>query len=66
MSDLGELNLPKTCQTDFPDPDDILTFKLIISPDEVRKTVFCQRENGSKVKCFVQDLYKPGVNQWEC
>lgn len=38
IADLTELVLPKTCQTDFPDPDDTLNFKLIISPDEVRKT----------------------------
>ncbi|KAF4529730.1 hypothetical protein B566_EDAN017734 [Ephemera danica] len=31
---LNELNLPKTCDTEFPDPDDLLNFKLIISPDE--------------------------------
>lgn len=42
IADLTELVLPKTCQTDFPDPDDTLNFKLIISPDEVRKT-FQQR-----------------------
>ena len=34
--DIAELNLPKTCQLDFPDPDDLLNFKLIICPDEVR------------------------------
>lgn len=32
--DINELNLPKTCSTEFPDPDDLLNFKLIISPDE--------------------------------
>ncbi|CAB3254753.1 unnamed protein product [Arctia plantaginis] len=32
--DLNELNLPKTCSTEFPDPDDLLNFKLIICPDE--------------------------------
>lgn len=32
--DINELNLPKTCNTEFPDPDDLLQFKLIISPDE--------------------------------
>jgi ubiquitin-conjugating enzyme E2 M len=31
---LNELNLPKTCATDFPDADDLLNFKLIICPDE--------------------------------
>lgn len=34
FSDLNELNLPKTCSTEFPDPDDLLNFKLIICPDE--------------------------------
>lgn len=34
ISDLNELNLPKTCNTEFPDPDDLLHFKLIICPDE--------------------------------
>lgn len=33
--DIAELNLPKTCQLEFPDPDDLLNFKLVISPDEV-------------------------------
>ncbi|EDX09657.1 GD13010 [Drosophila simulans] len=31
---INELNLPNTCATDFPDPNDLLNFKLIISPDE--------------------------------
>ena len=35
MADIAELNLPKTCQLDFPDPDDLLNFRLIICPDEV-------------------------------
>jgi len=35
--DINELNLPKTCGTEFPDPDDLLSFKLIICPDEVSK-----------------------------
>lgn len=33
-ADINDLNLPKTCTTEFPDPDDLLTFKLIICPDE--------------------------------
>jgi len=37
FSDINELNLPKTCGTEFPDPDDLLSFKLIICPDEVSK-----------------------------
>lgn len=34
QKDITELNLPKTCWTDFPDPNDLLNFKLIICPDE--------------------------------
>jgi ubiquitin-conjugating enzyme E2 M len=34
QKDLAELNLPKTCQMDFPDPNDLLNFKLVITPDE--------------------------------
>lgn len=34
LPDINELTLPKTCATDFPDPDDLLNFKLIICPDE--------------------------------
>jgi len=32
--DINELELPKTCKTEFPDPDDLLSFKLMIFPDE--------------------------------
>jgi hypothetical protein len=32
--DINELELPKTCRTEFPDPDDLLNFKLVIAPDE--------------------------------
>jgi len=32
--DINELELPKTCKTEFPDPDDLLSFKLKIFPDE--------------------------------
>eukprot|EP00095_Tigriopus_kingsejongensis_P001154 snap_masked-scaffold628_size122696-processed-gene-0.19 protein:Tk01154 transcript:snap_masked-scaffold628_size122696-processed-gene-0.19-mRNA-1 annotation:"ubiquitin-conjugating enzyme e2m" len=32
--DINELELPKTCRTEFPDPDDLLNFQLVISPDE--------------------------------
>jgi len=34
QKDLSELQLPKTCQTEFPDKDDLLNFKLTIEPDE--------------------------------
>lgn len=32
--DITNLNLPTNCSTDFPDPDDLLNFKLVICPDE--------------------------------
>lgn len=32
--DLTELELPDTMKTDFPDPSDVLNFKLTITPDE--------------------------------
>jgi len=35
VADINELSLPKTCQIDFPDSNDLLTFKLSICPDEV-------------------------------
>ena len=34
VSDLTELELPKTMKTDFPDPADVLNFTLTIEPDE--------------------------------
>ena len=33
--DINELELPKTCRTQFHNPDDLLNFKLFIFPDEV-------------------------------
>jgi hypothetical protein len=33
-SDLGELSLPKTVKMEFPNVDDVLNFKLAITPDE--------------------------------
>lgn len=41
FTDLADLNLPKTCQMDFPDPDDLLNFSLVIMPDEVGKYNQC-------------------------
>jgi len=32
--DITDLTVPKTCQIEFPDKDDLLNFKLIIFPDE--------------------------------
>jgi len=47
FSDINELNLPKTCGTEFPDPDDLLSFKLIICPDEVSKY-----SSGATYSCY--------------
>eukprot|EP00093_Oithona_nana_P004166 04166.XXX_155848_156459_1 [CDS] Oithona nana genome sequencing. len=32
--DINDLELPKTCSTEFPDVNDLLNFRLVISPDE--------------------------------
>ncbi|KAL6031392.1 hypothetical protein STEG23_007033 [Scotinomys teguina] len=48
MEDINELNLPKTCDISFSDPDDLLNFKLVICPDEgfyKRKFVFSFTES---------------------
>jgi ubiquitin-conjugating enzyme E2 M len=34
MKDIAELTLPKTCTTEYPNKDDLLNFKLHITPDE--------------------------------
>ena len=34
VKDFSDLNLPSTCRTFFPNKDDLLNFKLIISPDD--------------------------------
>lgn len=71
LTDISELNLPKTCATDFPDPDDLLNFKLIISPDEGfyrdGRFVFNFRVGSNypheppKVKCSTQ-VYHPNID----
>ncbi|XP_023028725.1 NEDD8-conjugating enzyme UbcE2M isoform X2 [Leptinotarsa decemlineata] len=70
--DINELNLPKTCTTEFPDPDDLLTFKLIICPDEgfyrTGRFIFSFKVGPSypheppKVKCETQ-VYHPNIDQ---
>ena len=50
--DIAELNLPKTCQLEFPDPDDLLNFKLIICPDEVRLNFVLLRISGPLAQNF--------------
>ncbi|CAK9299395.1 unnamed protein product [Gordionus sp. m RMFG-2023] len=34
QKDINELNLPPNCEIEFPDPDDLLNFKIILCPDE--------------------------------
>ncbi|XP_030757718.1 NEDD8-conjugating enzyme Ubc12 isoform X1 [Sitophilus oryzae] len=70
--DLSELNLPKTCSTEFPDPDDLLNFKLVICPDEGfykgGRFIFSFKVGPNypheppKVKCETQ-VYHPNIDQ---
>lgn len=69
--DLNELQLPPTCNTIFPDPNDLLNFKLIICPDEGfykggRFTFTFKVGQGyphepPKVKCDVM-IYHPNID----
>eukprot|EP00795_Rhopilema_esculentum_P011464 gene11464-21673_t len=58
QKDLNELQLPKTCQTEFPDPDDLLNFKLVICPDEVGPNY---PHEPPKVKCETM-VYHPNID----
>ncbi|KTG06706.1 hypothetical protein cypCar_00023327 [Cyprinus carpio] len=58
QKDINELNLPKTCEMVFPDPDDLLNFKLIISPDEVGQGY---PHDPPKVKCETM-VYHPNID----
>ncbi|KIY52738.1 E2 ubiquitin-conjugating enzyme [Fistulina hepatica ATCC 64428] len=71
QKDLTELDLPKTMQTHFPDPSDLLNFTLTITPDEgmykggAFKFSFAINTNyphePPKVKCL-QTIYHPNVD----
>ncbi|CAD7004638.1 nedd8-conjugating enzyme Ubc12 [Ceratitis capitata] len=71
QKDINELNLPKTCATEFPDPNDLLNFKLTICPDEGfyrnGRFVFSFRVGPNypheppKVKCETQ-VYHPNID----
>jgi len=71
QKDLSELQLPKTCQTTFPDKDDLLNFKLTIEPDEGfykdGRFVFTFKIGPSypheppKVKCETK-VYHPNID----
>lgn len=70
-SDLSELSLGSTMKTDFPDPDDILNFSLILTPDEglykggVFHFSFAISQNfphePPKVKCK-EKIYHPNID----
>ena len=69
--DINELELPKTCRTEFPDPDDLLSFKLLISPDEVyEREIFSVRileiltiSEATHLICFEPNQQK-GALMW--
>ncbi|XP_003730859.1 NEDD8-conjugating enzyme Ubc12 [Strongylocentrotus purpuratus] len=71
QKDLSDLNLPKTCQIEFPDNDDLINFKLSISPDEGfyknGKFMFCFKVSQNypheppKVKCETM-VYHPNID----
>ncbi|KAI9805734.1 MAG: Chitin synthase, class 2 [Piccolia ochrophora] len=71
QKDLSELSLGNTMRTDFPNPDDILSFTLTIDPDEGMykggSFVFSFNINQNfphdppKVKC-TQKIYHPNID----
>ncbi|XP_053308232.1 NEDD8-conjugating enzyme Ubc12 [Spea bombifrons] len=71
QKDINELNLPKTCEIEFPDHDDLLNFKLVICPDEgfykAGKFVFSFKvgqgypHDPPKVKCETM-VYHPNID----
>lgn len=71
QKDLADLSLPHTCKTEFPDPNNLLNFKLFIMPDEgfYRNGRFCFQFTISnnypheppKVKCLTQ-VYHPNID----
>ncbi|XP_009884268.1 PREDICTED: NEDD8-conjugating enzyme Ubc12 [Charadrius vociferus] len=71
MADINELNLPKTCEIDFSDQDDLLHFRLLICPDEGfykgGKFVFSFKvgqgypHDPPKVKCETM-VYHPNID----
>ncbi|KAG8434175.1 hypothetical protein GDO86_012522 [Hymenochirus boettgeri] len=71
QKDINELNLPKTCEIEFSDHDDLLNFKLVICPDEgfykAGKFVFSFKvgqgypHDPPKVKCETM-VYHPNID----
>ncbi|NXH18485.1 UBC12 enzyme, partial [Bucco capensis] len=70
-TDINELNLPKTCEIDFSDQDDLLHFRLLICPDEGfykgGKFIFSFKvgqgypHDPPKVKCETM-VYHPNID----
>lgn len=70
--DINEMSLPRTCKLDFPDPDDLLNFKLIIMPDEGYyktgrftfsfKILPTYPHEPPKVRCETQ-VYHPNIDK---
>jgi ubiquitin-conjugating enzyme E2 M len=71
QKDLTEMELPDTMRTEFPDPADVLNFRLVIEPDEGMykqgsfQFTFAIDTNyphePPKVKC-TQKIYHPNVD----
>eukprot|EP00117_Sycon_ciliatum_P002229 scpid84414/ scgid7554/ NEDD8-conjugating enzyme Ubc12; NEDD8 carrier protein; NEDD8 protein ligase; Ubiquitin-conjugating enzyme E2 M len=69
--DVNELTLPSTCEVDFPDPNNLLDFQLIICPDEGfhrgGRFVFSFKisqgypHEAPKVKCLTK-VYHPNID----
>ncbi|NXH64716.1 UBC12 enzyme, partial [Rhabdornis inornatus] len=65
--DINELNLPKTCEIDFSDQDDLLHFRLLICPDEVGTRLVTSPvgqgypHDPPKVKCETM-VYHPNID----
>ncbi|KAG5462859.1 MAG: ubiquitin-conjugating enzyme/RWD-like protein [Olpidium bornovanus] len=69
--DLSELELPKTMQMTFPQPDDLLNFELVITPDEGFYKAYSFRftfainnnypHDPPKVRC-TQKIYHPNID----
>ncbi|XP_039571693.1 NEDD8-conjugating enzyme Ubc12 [Passer montanus] len=58
QKDINELNLPKTCEIDFSDQDDLLHFRLLICPDEGFY------KGGKFVFSFKVSAGPPNIDTW--
>uniref|UniRef100_A0A915JNX4 E2 NEDD8-conjugating enzyme n=1 Tax=Romanomermis culicivorax TaxID=13658 RepID=A0A915JNX4_ROMCU len=71
MKDMAEMQLPRTCETEFPDKNDLLNFRLNICPDEgfYKSGKFTFNfavgpnypHEPPKVKCLTQ-VYHPNID----